>query len=74
MFYFARLIGFREHIFTVAHGICGDINAVAEWCFGTSIQRVQTWLGVRMHYGHPDFVAPRCFRLFRSYRWLFRRL
>lgn len=52
----ARLIGFREHIFTVAHGICGDINAVAEWCFGTSIQRVQTWLGVRMHYGHPDFV------------------
>eukprot|EP00931_Biecheleriopsis_adriatica_P011650 TRINITY_DN11272_c0_g1_i1.p1 TRINITY_DN11272_c0_g1~~TRINITY_DN11272_c0_g1_i1.p1 ORF type:complete len:2747 (-),score=476.15 TRINITY_DN11272_c0_g1_i1:166-8406(-) len=52
----ARLIGFREHIFTVAHGVCGDINAVAEWCFGTSIQRVQTWLGVRMHYGHPDFV------------------
>ncbi|CAE8585117.1 unnamed protein product [Polarella glacialis] len=51
-----RLIGFREHIFTVAHGICGDINAVAEWCFGTSIQRVQTWLGVRMHYGHPDFI------------------
>ena len=39
-----------------AHGVCGDINAVSEWCFGASIQRVQTWLGVRMHYGHPDFV------------------
>lgn len=52
----ARMIGFREHIFTVSHGICGDINAVAEWSFGTIIQRVQAWLGVRMHYGHPDFV------------------
>lgn len=51
-----RMIGFREHIFTVSHGVCGDINAVAEWSFGTIIQRVQAWLGVRMHYGHPDFV------------------
>ena len=51
-----RMIGFREHIFTGSHGVCGDINAVAEWSFGTIIQRVQAALGVRMHYGHPDFV------------------
>ena len=51
-----RMIGFREHIFTGSHGVCGDINAVAEWSFGTIIQRTQAALGVRMHYGHPDFV------------------
>ena len=29
---------------------------MAEWSFVTIIQRVQAALGVRMHYGHPDFV------------------
>merc|ERR1719428_1281458 len=51
-----RVIGFREHIFTVSHGVLGDINAAAEWVFGTIWQRALAWLSVRMHYGHPDFV------------------
>jgi hypothetical protein len=51
-----RIYGFRENIFTLTHGIIGDMNAVSEWSFGTITQRVAAWLGVRMHYGHPDFI------------------
>ena len=40
----------------------GDINAVAQWSFVTIIQRVQAVTGVRMHYGHPDFVDFFCAR------------
>jgi len=28
----------------------------AEWTFGTIFQRTLDYLGVRMHYGHPDFM------------------
>ncbi|CAK0855908.1 unnamed protein product [Prorocentrum cordatum] len=52
----ARIIGFREHIFTRSHGLVGTIMADAEWTFGTLVQRLLGFLNVRMHYGHPDFM------------------
>jgi len=52
----ARIIGFREAIFTEAHGTVGSIMASAEWSFGTICQRFLKGLGMRMHYGHPDFI------------------
>eukprot|EP00929_Paragymnodinium_shiwhaense_P059585 TRINITY_DN29837_c0_g1_i1.p1 TRINITY_DN29837_c0_g1~~TRINITY_DN29837_c0_g1_i1.p1 ORF type:complete len:1248 (+),score=277.75 TRINITY_DN29837_c0_g1_i1:240-3983(+) len=51
----ARIIGFREHIFTGKHGTVGTAMADAEWSFGTMCQRFLAGLGTRMHYGHPDF-------------------
>eukprot|EP00928_Gymnodinium_smaydae_P011914 TRINITY_DN14356_c0_g1_i3.p1 TRINITY_DN14356_c0_g1~~TRINITY_DN14356_c0_g1_i3.p1 ORF type:complete len:2685 (-),score=593.20 TRINITY_DN14356_c0_g1_i3:98-8152(-) len=51
----ARIIGFREHIFTGRHGAVGEAMADAEWSFGTICQRFLAGLGARMHYGHPDF-------------------
>lgn len=51
----ARIIGFREHIFTGSHGAVGAAMADAEWTFGTICQRFLAGLGARMHYGHPDF-------------------
>lgn len=50
-----RIIGFREHIFTGEDGIVGRCTANMEFAFGTIFQRVMSTLGVRMHYGHPDF-------------------
>jgi len=52
----ARIIGFREHIFTRSHGLVGTIMADSEWTFGTLVQRLLGFLNVRMHYGHPDFM------------------
>eukprot|EP00913_Durusdinium_trenchii_P025537 g23968.t1 len=52
----ARIIGFREHIFTGSHGAVGAAMADAEWTFGTICQRFLAGLGARMHYGHPDFL------------------
>jgi len=52
----ARIIGFREFIFTEYHGEVGAIMASAEWSFGTICQRFLSGLGARMHYGHPDFI------------------
>eukprot|EP00931_Biecheleriopsis_adriatica_P082853 TRINITY_DN5633_c0_g1_i3.p1 TRINITY_DN5633_c0_g1~~TRINITY_DN5633_c0_g1_i3.p1 ORF type:complete len:2802 (+),score=428.80 TRINITY_DN5633_c0_g1_i3:55-8460(+) len=51
-----RVIGFREHVYTRTHGLMGKITADAEWTFGTATQRFLQFMGVRMHYGHPDFV------------------
>uniref|UniRef100_A0A7S4PXL8 Glycosyl transferase 48 domain-containing protein n=1 Tax=Alexandrium monilatum TaxID=311494 RepID=A0A7S4PXL8_9DINO len=52
----ARIIGFREFIFTERHGTVGNIMASAEFSFGTICQRFLAGLGARMHYGHPDFL------------------
>lgn len=51
-----RLLGFREHIYTGREGALGRCVAGAEWTFGTIYQRFLSGLGVRMHYGHPDFL------------------
>lgn len=51
-----RIIGFREYIFTQPLGGVASTMASAEATFGTIFQRVlASPLGVRMHYGHPDF-------------------
>lgn len=51
-----RIIGFREYIYTGALGGVAASMAESESTFGTITQRVlDDPLGVRMHYGHPDF-------------------
>ena len=51
------IIGFREAIFTRGHGAIARFQSYAEWAFGTIVQRVLAKLGLRMHYGHPDFFS-----------------
>jgi hypothetical protein len=51
------IIGFRESVFTRHISTVGRLQAYAEWAFGTIVQRVMSKLGVRMHYGHPDFFS-----------------
>lgn len=51
------IVGFREAIFTRGHGAVARFQAYAEWAFGTIVQRVLAKIGLRMHYGHPDFFS-----------------
>ena len=51
------IVGFREAIFTRGHGTVARFQAYAEWAFGTIVQRVLSKIGLRMHYGHPDFFS-----------------
>ena len=48
-------VGFAEHI-TSDIGSLGDFAAGAETAFGTVLQRCYSFLGGRMHYGHPDMM------------------
>eukprot|EP00438_Fugacium_kawagutii_P009176 Skav206217 [mRNA] locus=scaffold1844:536165:551436:- [translate_table: standard] len=50
-----RIVGFAEHI-TSDIGSLGDFAAGAETAFGTVLQRCYSFLGGRMHYGHPDMM------------------
>lgn len=51
-----RIIGFREYVFTHVLGGVATTMASSEGTFGTIFQRtLADPLGVRMHYGHPDF-------------------
>ena len=50
------VIGSRENIFSIGIGCLGDIAAAKEYTFGTITQRVLSRLGMRLHYGHPDFM------------------
>lgn len=51
-----RYLGFREYIYTGREGTVGKCHAAAEWTFGTIYQRFLSGMGMRMHYGHPDFL------------------
>jgi len=51
-----RYLGFREFIYTGREGTVGKCHAAAEWTFGTIYQRFLSGMGMRMHYGHPDFL------------------
>jgi len=51
-----RYLGFREYIYTGREGTVGKCHAAAEWTFGTITQRFLSGMGMRMHYGHPDFL------------------
>ena len=51
-----RIIGSREYIFTKNLGTVARCHAYQEWSFGTLVLRTYSDLGIRLHYGHPDFL------------------
>lgn len=50
------IVGTREYIFSENIGILGDIAAGKEQTFGTMTARALSWIGGKLHYGHPDFL------------------
>jgi 1,3-beta-glucan synthase len=50
------IVGAREYIFSENIGILGDVAAGKEQTFGTLTARTWSWLGAKLHYGHPDFL------------------
>ena len=49
-------VGAREYIFSENIGILGDVAAGKEQTFGTLAARTLSWIGGKLHYGHPDFL------------------
>ncbi|TDL27758.1 glycosyltransferase family 48 protein [Rickenella mellea] len=50
------IVGAREYIFSENIGILGDVAAGKEQIFGTLTARSLSWIGGKLHYGHPDFL------------------
>jgi len=50
------ILGAREYIFSENIGILGDVAAGKEQTFGTLAARTLSWIGGKLHYGHPDFL------------------
>ncbi|KAG8834634.1 1,3-beta-D-glucan synthase [Serendipita sp. 399] len=50
------IVGAREYIFSENIGILGDVAAGKEQTFGTLAARSLSWIGGKLHYGHPDFL------------------
>ncbi|OCB90135.1 glucan synthase [Sanghuangporus baumii] len=50
------IVGAREYIFSENIGVLGDIAAGKEQTFGTLSARTLSWIGGKLHYGHPDFL------------------
>ena len=50
------IAGAREYIFSENIGVLGDLAAGKEQTFGTLVARSLSWLGGKLHYGHPDFL------------------
>ena len=50
------IVGAREYIFSENIGILGDLAAGKEQTFGTLTARSLSWLGGKLHYGHPNFL------------------
>ena len=50
------IVGAREYIFSENIGVLGDIAAGKEQTFGTLAARTLSWIGGKLHYGHPDFL------------------
>lgn len=49
------IVGFNEHQFSAAFNKSAEFSALSEFTFTTTGQRsMDSWLNVRMHYGHPD--------------------
>jgi hypothetical protein len=51
-----KIVGCPEYIFTSSWSQFGYAAAFTERVFGSMIQRVWSMIGLRMHYGHPDFL------------------
>ena len=50
------IVGARKYIFSENIGILGDVAAGKEQTFGTLASRSMSWIGGKLHYGHPDFL------------------
>jgi 1,3-beta-glucan synthase len=50
------IVGTREYIFSENIGVLGDIAAGKEQTFGTMTARALSWIGGKLHYGHPDLL------------------
>ncbi|MCM8831785.1 MAG: DUF6531 domain-containing protein, partial [Candidatus Omnitrophica bacterium] len=50
------MVGFPEDIFTETATFVGKMHAFANRVFTTLLQRFLDWLGIRLHYGHPDYL------------------
>ncbi|KAL7412625.1 glucan synthase [Mrakia frigida] len=50
------ILGAREYIFSENIGVLGDVAAGKEQTFGTLSARALSWIGGKLHYGHPDFL------------------
>jgi 1,3-beta-glucan synthase len=51
-----KIVGFKEYITTMHWSAAGYGAGYTEKVFGSIVQKSWTMLGVRFHYGHPDFV------------------
>ncbi|PLW44128.1 hypothetical protein PCANC_13795 [Puccinia coronata f. sp. avenae] len=50
------IVGAREYIFSENIGVLGDVAAGKEQTFGTLAARSLSFIGGKLHYGHPDFL------------------
>ena len=50
------IVGAREYIFSENIGILGDLAVGKHQTFGALTARSLSWLGGKLHYGHPDFL------------------
>lgn len=50
------IVGAREYIFSENIGVLGDVAAGKEQTFGTLAARALSFIGGKLHYGHPDFL------------------
>lgn len=48
------IVGAREYISLENIGVLGNIAAGNEQTFGTLAARALSWIGGKLHYGHPD--------------------
>ncbi|MBU0548969.1 MAG: hypothetical protein KJ838_01425, partial [Candidatus Omnitrophica bacterium] len=50
------IAGFPEDIVTDDATYVGKMHAFADRTFNSIVQRTLNWMGVRFHYGHPDYI------------------
>jgi hypothetical protein len=55
-----KVVGFKEYVTTMDWSAAGYGAGYTEKVFGSILQRSWTSLGVRLHYGHPDFIRGTC--------------
>lgn len=51
-----KIVGFPEYVFTRHWSSTAWCSAFSERSFGTLVQRCYSKLGIRLHYGHPDYL------------------
>ncbi|HPB67612.1 MAG TPA: hypothetical protein PKU74_01735, partial [Candidatus Omnitrophota bacterium] len=56
------IVGLPEDIFTDEFSPAGSVHAFGDHTFVSIVQRTLNFMGIRYHYGHPDFVRSRSFR------------